>query len=389
VKFLWSVLVGIVILGSSCFAYTDISSSHWAYSDLMALSERQIVSGYPDGSFQPSREISKAEFLSLLQKSLFPNADVSSVSGKWYEGVYQYFLKVNLLNPYAFQSGKLENAITRFEVAEAFVYCFPKAKLAYLEEEYTGKSQFNDTFGEQERKLAAIMMETGVLEGYPDGTIRWDASVTRAEMVCMISNLLEKREGLANFTFYNNEFIYEDNYVITTDLQTCSELQPFQYMEDERLVITKLDHIELIDSLENLPEKYQEIFQKLGEDAPYYRLKKSKIKGNKLIVVEFETINRSEQYSTLTGADFLHLQFLGRDDIKIIDRFDTNAFSYVDQQIPIENFEIMPQSTHKTTAVYIVNDLPDKIRFHRNVTTMYFEDEYIHMNSTQALTVYL
>ena len=66
------------------YAYTDVSSSHWAYSDLETLSEQGIVSGYPDGSFKPNQEISKAEFLSLLTKSLFSNADVSDVSGKWY-----------------------------------------------------------------------------------------------------------------------------------------------------------------------------------------------------------------------------------------------------------------------------------------------------------------
>lgn len=372
-----------------CYAYSDISPSHWAYSDLVTLSGQGIVSGYPDGSFQPNRQISKAEFLSLLQKSLFANADVSGVSKKWYDGIYQFFLSENLLNSYAFSEDKLEEPMKRLEAAEAFVYCFPMAKQAYLEGEYTGKELFNDTFGEREKKLAAIMTETGILQGYPDGTIRWKESVSRAEMVCMFSKLLEKKEKLEDFSFKRIEPIYEDNYAITSDWRMYPELQPYQYAKEERPVITKLCDIELADSPENIPERYQAIFAKLDADLPYYRLKKEHLTRNKLIIVEFETINRSEQYSVSVGADYLRLAFPGREDIKIIDRFDTDEFPYVDQNIPEKRIKVMPQSTYKTTAVYVVSDLPNKIRFHRDITTMYSETEYIHTASFQALTVYL
>jgi len=389
VKIRCGILIGLLLFCSQCFAYTDISSSHWAFSDLTVLTEQGIVSGYPDGTFRPNQQISKAEFLSLLQRSLFPNADVSGVFGEWYDGSYQFLMEENLVNSYAFSKDNLQDVVRRFEVGEAFVYCFPKAKQCFLKDEYDGKALFSDTVGERERKLAAILTETGIFKGYPDNTIRLKGTVTRAEMVCMISNLLKNRNLLENFVFQSEERIYEDNYAISSDLQMYCELQPLQYAEDERVVITKLNHIELVEALENVPEKYREIFMKLEDDIPYYQLRKSYLEGNKVIIVEFETINRSEKYSTLTGADFLHLNFPGREDVKVIDVFDTNDFQYVDNQVPIQNFEVMPQSVHKTVAVYVVNDFSNKIRFHRNVNTMYSENEYIHTSSIQALTVYL
>lgn len=383
-----SILIALVLFCSYCYAYSDISSSHWAYSDLQQLSEQGIVTGYPDGSFQPNRQITKAEFLSLLQKSLFPNADVSYVSNKWYEGVYQYFLRENLINSYTFQPNKLEKPIKRFEAAEAFVYCFPASKEVYLEGECPEKQIFSDTIGSRERRLAEIMVETEILQGYPDGTIRWNVSVSRAEMVCMIANLLKKQEQLKHFTFRRAEMIYEDNYAITSDLQMYSELQPYQYSKDTRPVITKLNRIELVDSMEKLPQEYQAIFSKLEQDLLYYQLKKANLQGNKLIIVEFETINSSE-YSVTTGADALRLEFPGREDIKIIDKFDTDEFTCIDENKRVEKVMVSPQTTHKTLAVYIVNDLSNKIRFHRDVTTMYSDTEYIHTASFQALTVYL
>lgn len=382
------ILMALVLLCQFCYAYSDISSTHWAYSNLVTLTEQGIVSGYPDGSFQPGRFITKAEFLSLLQKSLFPNADVSGVSDKWYTGVYQYFLSNNLLNVYAFREDKLEEPIRRLEVAEAFVYCFSAAKEAYLEGDYPEKRQFHDTIGSREQKLAAIMKETEILQGYPDGTIRWNMEVSRAEMVCMIVNLLKKQSRLADFAFRREEPIYEDNYVITSDLQMYSELQPYQYSRDERPVITDLKHIECVDSIENVPDKYQEILAKLDTDLPYYHLKKDKLGGNKVIIVEFETINQSE-YSVTTGAEDLRLAFPGREDIKIVERFDTDEFTFIDQNKRVEKVKVPPKATHKTIAVYIVSDLTNKIRFHRDVTTMYSETEYIPAASFQALTVYL
>ena len=388
-KFKCGILVGLILLCSQCFAYTDISSSHWAFQDLIVLTEQGIVSGYPDGTFRPNQPINKAEFLSLLQCSLFPNADVSHVSKEWYDGVYQFFMKENLVNSYAFSKKNLQDAVSRFDVGEAFVYCFPNAKQYFLHDEYEGKDCFVDTIGERERKLAAILIKNGIFKGYPDNTLRLRETVTRAEMVCMISNLLKNKEALENFVLPGERLIYEDNYAISTDLQMYCELQPLEYAEDERPVITKLNHIELIEQVENVPEKYREIFEKLNGDVPYYQLRKTYLEGNKVIIVEFETINQSDKYSTLTGTDFLHLEFPGREDIKIIDTFDTNDFQYVDKQIPTQNFEVMPQSVHKTIGVYVVNDFSNKIRFHRNVNTMYAGNEYIHTSSVQALTVYL
>ena len=106
-KILYGIFIGFILFCSQCFAYIDISSSHWAFSDLEVLTEKGIVSGYPDGTFRPNQQISKAEFLSLLQHSLFPNADVSCVSKEWYDGIYSFFMKEKLMNSYAFSKDNL------------------------------------------------------------------------------------------------------------------------------------------------------------------------------------------------------------------------------------------------------------------------------------------
>ena len=51
-KIMLSTLV--IVLGTGCaFAFPDVSDTHWAAKQINELSERGIIVGYPDGTFQP------------------------------------------------------------------------------------------------------------------------------------------------------------------------------------------------------------------------------------------------------------------------------------------------------------------------------------------------
>ena len=51
--------------------FSDIQR-HWAQQCIVQLRQRQLVSGYPDGSFRPEGTITRAEFAAILQNA-FPN----------------------------------------------------------------------------------------------------------------------------------------------------------------------------------------------------------------------------------------------------------------------------------------------------------------------------
>ena len=61
-------LVALMILPSGSFSFgqeTDISD-HWAKEEINYLIEKGIVNGYPDGTFRPERNITRAEFYKLV-----------------------------------------------------------------------------------------------------------------------------------------------------------------------------------------------------------------------------------------------------------------------------------------------------------------------------------
>lgn len=63
----------ILLLGSmsGAFAFfSDMTTSHWAYEQIKDLSEQSIVIGYPDGTFKPDENVTRAEFASMAIKAL-------------------------------------------------------------------------------------------------------------------------------------------------------------------------------------------------------------------------------------------------------------------------------------------------------------------------------
>ena len=68
VKILLSAFV--FVAGTCVFAFPDAASDHWAASQINELSEQGVIVGYPDGTFQPDENVTRAEFASMAIKAL-------------------------------------------------------------------------------------------------------------------------------------------------------------------------------------------------------------------------------------------------------------------------------------------------------------------------------
>lgn len=52
------------------FAYPDVANSHWAAKEIGILTEQGVIVGYPDGTFKPDENVTRAEFASMAIKAL-------------------------------------------------------------------------------------------------------------------------------------------------------------------------------------------------------------------------------------------------------------------------------------------------------------------------------
>lgn len=55
---------------ASVFAYPDVTSSHWAAKQITELTEKGVIIGYPDGTFQPDENVTRAEFAAMAIRAL-------------------------------------------------------------------------------------------------------------------------------------------------------------------------------------------------------------------------------------------------------------------------------------------------------------------------------
>lgn len=56
------------ITGAGGKNFPDVPSSHWAYEPIMSLSSQNIAGGLPDGTFAPSKQVTRAEFSVFLYR---------------------------------------------------------------------------------------------------------------------------------------------------------------------------------------------------------------------------------------------------------------------------------------------------------------------------------
>ena len=53
----------------AAFPYSDVDLSRWSTDKIEWAKENQIVTGYPDGTFRPEREVTRAELLAVLRRA--------------------------------------------------------------------------------------------------------------------------------------------------------------------------------------------------------------------------------------------------------------------------------------------------------------------------------
>ncbi len=72
--------------------FPDVIEGRYGYTAIMDLTASGIITGYPDGTFQPERPINRAEFFKILLKALRPNDELMErfcfpdVDRQWFAG---------------------------------------------------------------------------------------------------------------------------------------------------------------------------------------------------------------------------------------------------------------------------------------------------------------
>lgn len=179
--------------------YTDVDEDYWAYDAIMRTSDKNWFSGYPDGSFRPEESITRAEalkvfvvFLGLevteIEESSFPDIDPND-KDQWYAPYIE--AGKDLFPTHTTIQGKRPFNPNMPVTREDTVYALVKALGCDVGTKIVDQSllnMFNDksSISGDLRSTFVIALNHELVSGYPDGTIRAQDPLTRAEFATLL-----------------------------------------------------------------------------------------------------------------------------------------------------------------------------------------------------------
>jgi len=184
--------------------FTDISG-HWAEKVILELAGKGLLAGYPDGTFRPENPITRAEVTALLVRVLKPapvtRQDLLALSQKmadaqdipsWVQEAAAVAVREGLVKGDP-ADGRIvfaaDRQVTRLEVALLLVRALARKGASLTPGQLDGFGDA-DAVPPWARDDIALAVGAGLLRGYPDGTLRPEKPVTRAEAAAMLSRWL-------------------------------------------------------------------------------------------------------------------------------------------------------------------------------------------------------
>ena len=170
------------------------------------------VVGYPDGTFKPKGNMTRAEmtaiFSRLLKEKLILNEDyplpfTDVHRSDWYASCIGYLTQMDLVHGYPDGTFKPDNPVTRAEFAAVASKFIENKKAA---------GGFKDIKNEYWAKASIESVQAaGWIAGYPDGTFNPEQNITRAEAVAIVNKMLD-RNGNGRFVdnYLNDMVSYVD-----------------------------------------------------------------------------------------------------------------------------------------------------------------------------------
>ncbi|HHW02178.1 MAG TPA: DUF4430 domain-containing protein [Thermoanaerobacterales bacterium] len=176
-------------------SFTDIGESFaWAKDYIETLAGAGILSGVDGARFEPGRPVTRAEFVTMLQKAMGlakPQQETSFVDvekGAWYFDAVLAASAAGLISGYKDGTFRPNDTITREEISVIL-----SRALKLSGQEQSGDFKDKDNISSWSKSAVFAAVEKGLLKGYEDGTFRPKNAVNRAECAVLIYRMLDMK----------------------------------------------------------------------------------------------------------------------------------------------------------------------------------------------------
>lgn len=210
-------------------SFTDLASNHWAYDNINTLVSEGTINGYSDGTFKPSKSVTRAEFVKMI--------------GKWdrqYNGKYNDLSENHWAYEYIMWSGLDSDGESIYPDKE-----IKRSDVINLIWKRNGSPKHNLAPGVISRQgtnsdATSWAYTIGLMKGDDGLNLRLDSSLTRAEAATLIvrSREVVKQNAKNNFVDTINQDILKTTYEMLDLLgDTYNPNKTLTYGEVARMAI--------------------------------------------------------------------------------------------------------------------------------------------------------
>ena len=165
-------------------SFSDIAD-HWSKKNIIDLVGRNVINGYPDGTFKPDDNILVDEFIKTIMTAI-GFKDIQNGSDYWAQNYIDKAIGLGIVKTGEFD--KYDRPINRFEVARMIArsmrenYKVPEAVKNNI-------SDFNE-IPDEYKNFVLIMSHKKIISGYEDKSFKGTNNSTRAEAATMLKRYL-------------------------------------------------------------------------------------------------------------------------------------------------------------------------------------------------------
>lgn len=188
-----AVIQTVEVKASSNDLFSDVGSNHSAYKEINYLVQKNVINGYTDGSFQPNKTVTRAEFAALVARALdLPSATSSfkdvPKTATMYDGVSKAY-QAGIIQGYLDGSFKPNNGVSRQDIAVMIDRAL-QLKGTYTNTKSLDFSDSSSILG-YARNSVQRLYHYGIMGAYQNNVFSGDKVGTRAETAVVIYRLLE------------------------------------------------------------------------------------------------------------------------------------------------------------------------------------------------------
>lgn len=170
-------------------ATSENPGTHWAKDSIGKWQENGVIRGYPDGTFRPDDNVTRAELASLINKLFGFSTPAENMfsdvpAGAWYAKDLAIAKQAGYYKGFPDNQAKADTKISRQDTATLLASVFA------LQPDKSAAVAFTDSSRISAYAAEAVQALHGILNGYPDGSFRPDRLLTRAEAVSIIDRLV-------------------------------------------------------------------------------------------------------------------------------------------------------------------------------------------------------